>query len=169
MKSVKKTNQNRWDDTKFTNLRCLTMQQPWATAIADGLKTIELRSWHVKYRGPIGIHAGLGWHWFFSVKNVENKMAIHLVPKEQIIRAEDERGGLIAIADLVDIREYAVSKEQNGSAEQTCQLLRKDIDKHLSPWGARYGWVLEAIRRVKFIPLTGSQGLWRWPGRVEWL
>lgn len=149
-------------------LRCLTMKQPWATAIADGLKTIELRSWRVHYRGPIGIHAGLGWHWFFTFKNVENKRAIHLVPKEQIIRADNERGGLIAVADLVDIREYAVSKEQAGKPGQTYRKFKKDVDHHLSAWGERYGWVLANVRRVKFIPIIGSQGLWRWCGEVEW-
>lgn len=162
-----KKNQNRWNDTKFTNLRCLTMQQPWVTAIADGLKTIELRSWHVKYRGPIGIHAGKGWHPFFTLKNVENKLATSLVPKEQIIRAEDERGGLIAIADLVDIREYANEQERYPHLDKR-RKCSKDVDHHLSPWGERYGWVLENIRRVKFIPLIGSQGLWKWSGEVEW-
>jgi hypothetical protein len=100
---------------------------------------------------------------------VGNKLATHLVPKEQVLRAEEERGGLIAIANLVDIREYAVSKEQAGTPRQTCRKLQKDVDHHLSPWGERYGWVLEDIRRVKFIPFIGSQGLWKmWSVEVEW-
>jgi hypothetical protein len=39
-------------------MRALTIRQPWATLIAEGVKTIETRSWSTKHRGPIAIHAG---------------------------------------------------------------------------------------------------------------
>ena len=39
-------------------LRCLSVRQPWAWAIVNGLKDIENRSWSTEYRGPIVIHAG---------------------------------------------------------------------------------------------------------------
>jgi hypothetical protein len=39
-------------------MEALTLHQPWATAIAEGIKTIETRSWSTSYRGPLAIHAG---------------------------------------------------------------------------------------------------------------
>ncbi len=41
-------------------LRVLSVRQPWASLIASGRKTIELRSWSTKYRGPVLILAGSG-------------------------------------------------------------------------------------------------------------
>ena len=39
-------------------MRILSVRQPWASLIAEGQKTIELRSWVTKYRGPLLVIAG---------------------------------------------------------------------------------------------------------------
>ena len=39
-------------------MRALSVRQPWASLIASGRKTIELRSWSTAYRGPVLILAG---------------------------------------------------------------------------------------------------------------
>ncbi len=39
-------------------IRGLTLWEPWATAIAIGIKTYETRSWGTRYRGSLAIHAG---------------------------------------------------------------------------------------------------------------
>lgn len=41
-------------------VRVLSVKQPWASLIASGRKTVELRSWSTKYRGPVLILAGSG-------------------------------------------------------------------------------------------------------------
>lgn len=38
-------------------MKALTIRQPWASLIAEGVKTIETRSWATKHRGPLAIHA----------------------------------------------------------------------------------------------------------------
>ena len=38
-------------------MRCLSLWQPWASALACGSKMIETRSWRTSYRGPLLIHA----------------------------------------------------------------------------------------------------------------
>jgi hypothetical protein len=38
-------------------IKVLTLWQPWATLIAEGVKTIETRSWRTNHRGPLAIHA----------------------------------------------------------------------------------------------------------------
>ena len=37
--------------------KILTIKEPWATMIKEGLKTIETRTWKTKYRGKIFLHA----------------------------------------------------------------------------------------------------------------
>lgn len=39
-------------------MKALSIKQPWASLIASGRKTIELRTWQVRYRGPLIICAG---------------------------------------------------------------------------------------------------------------
>ena len=36
-------------------MKCLSVRQPWASMIARGEKTIEVRTWTTKYRGPLVI------------------------------------------------------------------------------------------------------------------
>jgi hypothetical protein len=38
-------------------MKALSVRQPWADCIAEGEKTIEVRSWQTKHRGVIAIHA----------------------------------------------------------------------------------------------------------------
>lgn len=38
-------------------LQCISLWQPWASAVAFRIKEIETRCWLTNYRGTIGIHA----------------------------------------------------------------------------------------------------------------
>lgn len=42
-------------------MRAITIRQPWAWAVAHGGKVTENRTALFTYRGPLLIHAGLGW------------------------------------------------------------------------------------------------------------
>ena len=41
-------------------MKVITIKQPFASLIAEGLKEYEFRTWKTKYRGEILIHAGKG-------------------------------------------------------------------------------------------------------------
>ena len=41
-------------------MKVITIKQPFATLIAEGMKQYEFRTWRTKYRGELYIHAGLG-------------------------------------------------------------------------------------------------------------
>ena len=41
-------------------MKVITLKQPWATLVAEGLKKYEFRSWKYSYRGELLIHAGKG-------------------------------------------------------------------------------------------------------------
>jgi len=39
-------------------MKAITLCQPWASAIAVGLKVYETRSWKTSYRGPLAVVFG---------------------------------------------------------------------------------------------------------------
>ena len=41
-------------------MKALTIRQPWATLIMQGVKRYEFRSWKTNFRGEVLIHAGKG-------------------------------------------------------------------------------------------------------------
>jgi hypothetical protein len=42
-------------------MKCLSLHQPWASLLAHGKKRVETRSWAIKHRGPLLIHAAKRW------------------------------------------------------------------------------------------------------------
>lgn len=41
-------------------MKALTLREPWASLVLEGVKTLETRSWATRYRGELFIHAGSG-------------------------------------------------------------------------------------------------------------
>lgn len=41
-------------------MKTITLKQPWATLVSEGLKQYEFRSWKYSYRGELLIHAKKG-------------------------------------------------------------------------------------------------------------
>lgn len=67
-------------------MRALSVRQPWASLIASGRKTVELRSWSTNYRGPVLILSGSGiWR---------GKTEHPIGP----------RGVSLCVVDLIDVR-----------------------------------------------------------------
>lgn len=44
----------------MTDIRALTIRQPWAALIAHGIKRVENRTWGTAWRGTLLIHAAKG-------------------------------------------------------------------------------------------------------------
>lgn len=136
---------------EHVKIKCLTLWQPWASAIALGRKTIETRNWGTEYQGPLGIHAG---------KSFDDEAARFL--PHDIVNASGVRGSILAIADLYAAIEFRDIREWT-----------KTQPLHLCPphWfqPGMVGWVLQNIRAIKPISVRGSQGLWDWEGDVEYL
>src|SRR5206468_750434 len=111
-------------------IRALSVRQPWASMIAEGKKTIEVRTWWTHYRGPLAIVAGL----------TRDRGGIELHGYD-----DAPRGVLIAIAELVDVRPMTVDDDE--AAGVRCKK------------GA-YAWVLRDVAAlVPPPPCRGAQGL----------
>lgn len=68
-------------------MRALSVRQPWPELIARGVKSLEIRSWTTRYRGPLLIVSGVARH--------------ALGPAD----VDGPRGCAICLVDLVDVRE----------------------------------------------------------------
>ena len=123
----------RWT-TSVAGLRALSVHQPWAWLIVNGLKDIENRSRWTHHRGPLLIHAGrsLDDYTEDNIEWVKRKHGIS-VPLEM------DTGGIVGVVDVIDCVESHKSKWFNGP----------------------FGWVLANPRLLKFRPCNGALGLFR--------
>jgi hypothetical protein len=117
----------------LAKLPALSVRQPWAWLIVNGLKDIENRSRRTHHRGPLLIHASKSSDGF--TENIE------LVKREHGISVplEVDRGGIVGVVDVIDCVEIHESKWFNG----------------------HFGWVLANPRRLKLRPCKGALGLFR--------
>ena len=123
-------------------MKVITIKQPWATLIAEGLKEYEFRTWNTKYRGDILIHAGKG----IDKKALERFKHYNL---------EYPTGCIIAKAKLTD----SVSVDDNfvkrmGSINH---LVYKEIIEN--DWKG-YAFKLEKVQKIKPIYINGKLSLW---------
>lgn len=141
-------------------MKALSLDQPWASAIAAGLKRIETRGKRISHRGPIAIHgtlrADLEIRSAFEIRQDEAVRAAFAAIG--ITNFEDlPFGAVVATAELVD----CVPSEE----------LRKTITSAEAIWGnygpKRYGYVLANIVRLERpVQCRGYQYLWDWEEAV---
>ena len=120
-------------------MKTLSIRQPWADLIIQGRKTLELRTWTVKYHGPLAIHAS---------QTVERQtcLAHGLDPVQVTI------GAVIGVVDLAAIEELDAPAY---AARQTEHLADNAWDG-----GPLYGWRLTNPRALtEPMPLRGRMGL----------
>ncbi len=128
---------------KEENMKVITIKQPFATLIAEGIKEYEFRTWKTKYRGEVLIHAG---------KGIDKKA----MKKYEHLNLEYPSGCIIARADLTDciyIDEFArkMLKEKNS-------LVYSHVINDIS--SKNFGFKLENIKKVNPIPTNGKLSLW---------
>lgn len=137
-------------------MKALTLHQPWASAIAVGLKRYETRSWATSYRGQLAIHAGKSLPPYAREFIEETRADGIALPDPMPL------GAVVCIADLVACHRTEVRWAGIGARE--------------AAWGdwsdGRFAWELANVRVLTPpVPARGAQGLWEWsetpapPGR----
>jgi hypothetical protein len=93
----------RWRPS-LARLPALSVCQPWAWLIVNGVKDIENRSRRTRLRGPLLIHASLSLDGYIeSIEWLERKHGIS-VPQEL------DTGGIVGLVDAVDCVQSHKSK-----------------------------------------------------------
>ena len=118
-------------------MKVLTLKQPWATLISEGLKEYEFRSWNTNYRGKLLIHAGV------SIDKEEIKKYNYDYPKSRIV-------ALVELIDCIKIDDKfnKMIKDKNSIVYGS-----KDRDG--------YAWKIKLIKKIDDNKeIKGKLGLW---------
>ncbi len=129
-------------------MKAITIRQPWASLIAENIKTIEIRSWQTRYRGRLYIHAG---------KGIDRK---YLKDYENIINIKDmPKGNIIAECNLTDcvLLDKKYIDNYNKLNKHKGYILKDDCIGY-------YGWILSDIKKIKPIEINGKLSLWDYEG-----
>lgn len=139
-------------------MKAITLWEPWATAIALGLKKIETRHWFTGYRGPLAIHAA--------------KTREHA---DGLFEDSCNDDGLLVRSAFLDAGITSLEQLSFGCIVATTHLVAcervEGIRAALSPIeralggydDGRFAWRLENITRLATpVPARGGQGFWNW-------
>ena len=133
------------------NGKAITVQQPWASAIAFAGKDVENRTRQTHYRGPIAIHAA------GTIRMHQLDLPV------KSIRGGDKFpiSGLIAKGR----RKYGLETEDIPLTSHVIAIgMRVDcVQNSRSPWSQREAWhlVIEGIVPIQPVPMDGALGLWQ--------
>ena len=107
-------------------MKALCVRQPWALAIVDGVKTIEVRSWRTDYRGELLICASAApENEFWSDENMTP-------PVVRLLHS----GCILGSVRLVDVRPMVKADEYEGGAY--CEYFDDAYAFVLEATGKRY-------------------------------
>jgi hypothetical protein len=151
-------------------MKALSIQQPYASLIANGAKTIETRSWKAPARiigQRIAIHASKGQprvaKWFCYTDEVVSALWPDILALESLAQhaatiahiQQLPLGVVIATARL----------EECWSTNQTDMVARlADTERAFGNYAPdRWMWLLDDVRVLpEQIPARGSLGFWEW-------
>ena len=130
-------------------MKALTITEPYASLIREGVKKIETRSWKTNYRGEILIHASAKMptkstlkKWGLSVREYWKLLEYieHVLPSYITCKAK--------LVDCVEITEEFIDS-------------LSDVEKQCGFYSVgRYAWILEDIEPVDPVKAKGHLGIW---------
>lgn len=122
-------------------MKIITLKQPWATLVANGIKKYEFRTWKTNYRGELLIHAGKGID-----KEAMSKFA-HLDLKYP-------QSKILAKVTIVDCIELSSSMNEKIIKENEVVYGNK-YDR------TGYAWVIDNAAIINHdAEISGKLGLW---------
>ena len=121
----------------------MTVSQPYASLIADGLKWVENRTWGTQYRGWLAIHAG-------KTSRYLDRLALSGYPT----------GVVVAVANLVSCINIAGPRRMDRATVLADGVTVDDVLTHEHTEGP-WCWVLRDVRALREpLGCRGAQGLW---------
>ena len=121
-------------------MKVITLKQPWATLVAEGIKKYEFRSWRTKYRGKILIHAGVG----VDKEDLEKYKDLNL---------EFPKGKILAEVEIIEC--LPLTKELNKKIISENNIAYGDKER------TGYAWKLDNVRKIKSDKIIkGKLSLW---------
>ncbi len=126
-------------------MKVLSLKEPYASLIKEGIKLVETRSWKTNYRGEIYIHASL------TKEKTNHKHDDFFKLTENLNK---NPGYILCKVNLVDCilmdESFIENLKNNNNKEYLCGSYEI----------GRYAWVLENIEVIKPIKAKGQLGIW---------
>ncbi len=121
-------------------MKVLTLKQPWATLVAEGIKKYEFRTWKTNYRGKVLIHAGAG----VDKKELSRFKDLNLEYPSKKIIAEVEIEDCLELDDKLNDKIIQENNIAYGSKKRT-----------------GYAWKLKNVKKIDINKeINGKLGLW---------
>ncbi len=136
-------------------MRGLSLNQPYASLVACGLKTIETRKTRIAYRGPVVICSTLNIDYdaWAALRLTDRQPICTIMNAYDAGSATDlPLGKALAVVDLVDCR----------------ALHPSDVPKSFFYDSFRWAWILENVKRFgEPMQVRGMQGLFPLPTLIS--
>lgn len=130
-------------------MKVISIKEPFATLIANGMKKIETRSWKTNYRGEIFIHA--------SGKSLAKEFLTNDIVIALIKNMDMNYGNIICRCNLVDCiymnEDFLEYIKQNPTEYNVGEYKL-----------GRYAWIMEDIEPIYPIPAKGQLNIWNFDG-----
>jgi hypothetical protein len=133
--------------------KVLSVRQPYASLLVNGIKDVENRGKRTNYRGTLLIHASVKMHdivpylrklmYKYALTYVQSK----IVTEATLAELNDSFGVIIGSVDIVDC-----------------------VENHPSEWAeqGQWHWICANARKLKHpIPAKGMLGLWEYEGEIK--
>lgn len=126
-------------------MKVLTIKQPFASLIVEGLKEYEFRTWKTKYRGEFLIHAG---------KGVDKKA----MEKFKDFNLDYPLGCIIGKVTLTDC--IKIDDEARKMLKEKKSIVYDSIIKN-TDWEG-YGFKMENVEKIEPIKIDGKLSFWEY-------
>ena len=133
-------------------MKVISIKEPFATLITNGIKRIETRSWKTNYRGELFIHA--------SGKSLAKEFLTNDFVVDWIKDMNMNYGNIIGKCNLVD----CVYMD-----EKFLEFIKQNpTEYNLGEYKlGRYAWILENIEPINPIPAKGQLNIWNYDGNMN--
>lgn len=131
--------------------KVLSVRQPYASLLVNGIKDVENRSRYCRYRGTLLIHASTKEHEVLKTLRKQNKFSsvdIDTMVQMDEVDENDLYGCIIGSVEVVDC---VVDSKSEWAMKGCYHIVCKNEMKFEHP-----------IRNVK-----GKLGIWEWEGDIE--
>jgi hypothetical protein len=166
----------------MAEMRALTVQQPFAWAIAYGGKDVENRMRRITYRRLLAIHAGLGMHGgHFPTHTPAGRETARVLDalggrgncwevRQQVPGVSHPKHPGLALGAVIALAEVTGCHHAADCGGEDWQDGRRLPWRGCSPWAMPGQWhiTLASVRPLREpVPCRGALGLWRLPEDVE--
>ena len=126
-------------------MKVLSIKEPFATLIKDGVKIYETRSWKTNYRGEIYIHASLSLSKLERVKSANKYLKSEIKPGFILCKCE--------LVDCIPMTDKFIKYINKETSEYYYGLYSE----------GRYAWKLKVLEVLdEPIPVKGKLGIWNY-------